>query len=206
MNGPLSAMLLWFHFIGWTVTSPTVFVDKGGEEMPIVHGSPGLLVRIFVRDLRDTLATAAVERAVARDAFCGSIGAIRSDGLWLEPIQKLQTSSRVLPEHKQLMTRVHAGAVVTDVTLHEWGYAISPHCKFCEARGETFEDTVFHRIWQCPHGAAASAAAVKDSVVSEALRSEGDPLFSRAWVACPQVRPPAEPGTGLKFFKPGTAL
>jgi len=89
------------------------------------------------------------------------------------------------------MVRFFAAKVVTGQTLMHWGYAVSGLCPYC---GQP--DTVFHRVFVCPHFAAERADLCPQRLLREAIAAgPSSLLFSRGWIPHPSryitTHPPA---------------
>ena len=50
---------------------------------------------------------------------------------------------------------------------------------------------MFHRVWQCPHSAAAREGC-KPALIRAALAHPHDPFFSRGWIQTPIIAQPLE--------------
>eukprot|EP00959_Pyramimonas_sp_CCMP1952_P410828 8609709-Pyramimonas_sp.AAC.1 len=71
---------------------------------------------------------------------------------------------------KKIIRKVFCRAYTTAASLNRWGYEVTPFCKFCEAI-----DSVWHRIWICPHGASARIALDQDLLEEALTAGEQDP-------------------------------
>ena len=171
---------------GWIATSPTVFTSHSGATLSILHGSPAVLGRLFVADLRSVLLQKRVEKTKMDQGWTGAHGtALVECGIWANPVQRFLRSKHCAVHARYVVQAAWCGDYVTNATLHNWGYEISPNCTHC---GEL--DSVHHRAYVCPFGQAAGNqllenGKLKVGFLAEARLHPEDPLFARGWAAAP---------------------
>ena len=149
--------------------------------MNILMGSPGLLKRLFIRDLKSQWLCSAVAKKLVsfgQPGECGTGSAeIQRDGLWTEPMRKQLASSKLSRRQRLVVRSAACGTLVADQVLERWGYNISGRCKHCLARDVDVKDTVQHRAWDCPFGAQRSEFAPA-ALLKEAKENSTNPLFT----------------------------
>ena len=85
------------------------------------------------------------------------------------------------PKTRGAYRAVVCNQVWTAKRLEQSGYDNMPWCKLGERLGEIYEDTLYHRWWQCKH---PEVVAIRKNTVSKelerrAMREPNCPLFSR---------------------------
>ncbi len=147
-RGPITAMGLSLRRVGWSMTSPFVFVNADREEVPLTKVSPGMLahmlreavLRQHQRLLGDKLADVDPTFAARRVAT--------------EHIDaRLRTDKTLTAQDKAAYRAVACDAVMTCSKARKLGYDIPDQCPLCGHAG----DTQFHRIWKCRHPDAVKA-------------------------------------------------
>ncbi|CAK0814501.1 unnamed protein product, partial [Prorocentrum cordatum] len=61
-------------------------------------------------------------------------------------------------------------------------------------------DSVWHRIWICPHGASARIALDQDLLEEALTAGEQDPLFSSLWIPVPEIELEAPVEDFVRYF------
>ncbi len=169
-RGPIGAVLLTLHRIGWSMSGPFTLVDDWGEEVILTKVTPSLLASM----LREATARS-LERYVGRKM---ALDDVTFDGrrACTEHIRKQLASDRKLtPQGKGAYMSVLCGAVMTYHKAAQGGYLVEDRCPLCGQKG----DTIWHRVWECCHPQVADArrAAVPAWLIDEVARRPREHIF-----------------------------
>ena len=110
MAGPLSIMCLWLKFAGWSWISPTHFTTSKGDGIMVLYGAPRLVRDFFAGELATKYLEISVAKTYVNHGLFGeNADMIAQPGLWLEPIQKLQRSSKFSAHEKYFAAAICCG-------------------------------------------------------------------------------------------------
>ncbi len=172
VRGPVAAMLLTLHRIGWSMESPFTLKDDWGEDIVLTKVAPSMLAQMLHEATVRTLERYAGRRAALHDdEFNGRrvcIDHIRS---------QLATDRTLTHEGRAAFLSVMCGAIMTFNRAALGGYLVEDICPKCGKRG----DTVRHRVWECEHPDVAEA---RKTVAPRWLREEMSrrPATQSRWV------------------------
>ncbi len=166
VRGPIGAMHLSLHRVGWAMCGPFTLVNKDGHHVMLTTTTPALLAIMLKQDVTRTLQEQVGEQVACRDErFCGRRAAAEHIAAQLRSDRKLDARDRAC------FMAVACNAVMTYSRAAAAGYLVEDICPLCGARG----DTVLHRIWRCQHPSALAAreAAAPRWLLEEFRRAEG---------------------------------
>ncbi len=148
VKGPVGAMLLSLHRIGWKMPTPFTLVDDWDEEIPLTKVTPALLT-VMLRDatFRAVERYAGAKLAAHDDAYAGRrvcVDHIR---------RQLATDRKLSPQARAVFLSALCGAIMTFNRAASAGYLVHDICPLCGQRG----DTLRHRVWECTHEQVAEA-------------------------------------------------
>ncbi len=141
-KGPIGALHLSLHRIGWRMTGPFALVSDKGVEVVLTKVSPCLLSQMLreavMREVQRSVGT-----AIAREdsAFDGRRVATE------HVASQLKGDKKMTARDKAAYRAVACGAVMTYDKASAQGYDVVNLCPKCRRA----RDTVYHRVWKCQH-------------------------------------------------------
>ncbi len=164
VRGPIGAMWLSLHRIGWSMRNPFVMTRHDGEEIVLTTTSPAMLALLLKQAVQRTVQVQVGGKLAASDPrFVGRRAAAEHITAQLKSDRKLSAKDRAC--YKSVV----CGAIMTNSRAAASGYIVEDVCPLCGERG----DTILHRTWRCQH---RDVCAARDAVVPRWLRDE----FARA--------------------------
>ncbi len=163
VRGPVGAMLLTLHRLGWQMPSPFVLVDDRGEELPLTKVTPAMLADLLREATRRALENYIGGKLASEDEeFRGRRACV--DHL----SRQLATDKRITREGRAAVMSVACNAVMTYSRAVALGYMVQDICPMCGCAG----DTIRHRVWECQHPDAVEARrrAAPDWLIDEVRR------------------------------------
>ncbi len=165
-RGPISAVHLTLHRIGWTMDSAFNVTTDRGDAICLTKTSPKLL-QVLLHDAvtRKLQREVGVSIAANDDDFTDRRAA--ADHI----AAQLRSDKRLSGRDRAAYMSVACNAVMTRDRASRCGYLISNLCAKC---GKA-PDTHFHRVWKCqdPEAVAAREAAAPEWLRQEAERLGG---------------------------------
>jgi len=203
-RSPITDTLFWIEQAGWKFKGPAKLIIASNIELNLTENSPGMIQKLFVADLQTHLLDKAVKRMHQSPEDPDEdphprAQAIRERDLWGCPFSKVWNSAKWSFEAKKILKHLVCGTVPTSHVLWKRGYQMEPTCQYCGLC-----DTVFHRLWHCPHGDAARAQV--DAVMIQVTRNSvrKDPLYTSLGIPTPEiVQPPPEEDIVEYIDRPG---
>jgi hypothetical protein len=180
-RGPIAGAALELQRLGWRFDGPFKVVSDLDDTIVLTRHSPAEVTLALRAACKRQLERALAEKWRAA-SDCGHTKALR---LAHEPICKLLRSSKVLPESKAVIKAVACNAIWTRQRLvTTGGLAIDPSCQLC---GGMHPDTMWHRLWVCPHADVVELRNTLDlELVARAIRAGPDSLlYGRGWMLHP---------------------
>ncbi len=171
-RGPVSAMLLTLHRIGWSMDSPFTLRDDWGEDIVLTKVSPAMLAQMLREATVRALERYAGRRAAVHD------DEFRGRRVCVDHVRSQLASDKSLTyEGKAAFLSVMCNAIMTYNRAALGGYLVEDLCPKCGKRG----DTVRHRVWECEHPDVARA---REAVAPRWLREEmlRRPASQSRWV------------------------
>ncbi len=148
VRGPVGAMLLTLHRLGWQMPTPFVLVDDRGEELPLTKVTPTMLADLLREATRRALEHYIGGKLASEDEeFRGRRACV--DHL----ARQLATDKRITREGKAAVMSVACNAVMTFSRAVAQGYMVHDICPMCGCAG----DTIRHRVWECQHADVVEA-------------------------------------------------
>ncbi len=181
VRGPIGAMWLSLHRIGWTMSGPFTLVNRDRDELMLTTTSPAMLAQLLRQAVIHTLQLQVGEKiAETDDAFCGRRVAVEHIAA------QLKSDRRLSARDKAAYMSVACGALMTHSRAVAEGYLVLDLCPLCGMPG----DTITHRVWRCAHHAAVQAreAAAPRWFLKELERAtcvEGNVFWSTAFLPHP---------------------
>ncbi len=159
-KGPISAMHLSLHRIGWKMHAPFEVVNDLGDTLILTKVAPKLLEHLLKEAVDRTLQRE-VGLALAADdhEFVGRRAAA------VHVAAQLKTDKRLSPLDRAAYMSVACGALMTQDRAQRAGYIVPNICSKC-GHGP---DTAFHRVWKCQ---AADVVEARNSVAPQWLQRE----------------------------------
>ena len=136
--GPLAALHAALAMLGWQWVQPGKFRDDTGSVLDLCGGSPAMLRKFVLAAWQRRLLAGLIED---HPQFAGWSPRVACK-LWHS-----RAATALNRQQKVLMLRLLAGSVLTPAKLAEWGYKVDTICPRCGR-----EDTVEHRLLECPAG------------------------------------------------------
>ncbi len=172
VRGPVAAMLLTLHRIGWSMESPFTMKDDWGEDIVLTKVAPSMLAQMLREATVRTLERYAGRRAALHDEE------FRGRRVCIDHIRSQLASDKSLThEGRAAFLSVMCNAIMTFNRAAQGGYLVEDICPKCGRRG----DTVRHRVWECEH---PDVAAARNAVAPSWLREEMSrrPASQSRWV------------------------
>ncbi len=163
VRGPVGAMLLALHRVGWSMPDPYNFVDDRGETIPLTKVTPALLAVL----LKDATFRALERQIGARLAADDEEYSGRR--ICVDHVRSQMASDRSLTrEGKAAYMSAVCGALMTHSRAVALGYLVEDLCPKCGCKG----DTVRHRVYDCqdPEVVAARRKAAPKWFYDEVAR------------------------------------
>ncbi len=160
VKGPIGAMVLTLHRLGWRMSSPFMLINDWNEEVPLTKVSPAMLADM----LRD-----ATRRAI--EHYLGAKAAANDEEfvgrrLCLDQVKaQLQSDKKLSAAGRAAVRSVICNAVMTYSRAAATGYLVEDVCPLCGCAG----DTLHHRIWGCMH---PEVVAARQAAAPQWLRDE----------------------------------
>ncbi len=175
VRGPIGAMWLSLHRIGWTMRGPFTMLNHDKDEVMLTTTSPAMLAKMLHQAVVRALQLQVGEKLAATDdAFRGRRAA--ADHV----AAQLRSDRRLTTKDKAAYMSVACGAVMTHSRAVACGYLVLDRCPLCGLPG----DTIAHRVWRCKHHLAVQAreSAAPRWLVQEFERDD-DAERSTFWTA-----------------------
>ncbi len=167
-RGPIGAMILSLHRVGWRVRDPFNWEDDRGCKVSLITNSPALL-KVLLQEATQREAQRKVARTWTEEGD-PSFGETR---VCTDVVAAELNSCRHLTRlERGALASTVADAVWTRTRAHRAGYKTSVACPLC---GEG-SDTLHHRIWMCKHTAEARRDVPK-WLIEEARNAAVDERF-----------------------------
>ncbi len=148
VRGPIGAMWLSLHRIGWTMRGPFTMLNRDKDEVTLTTTSPAMLAKMLHQAAVHTLQLQVGEKlATTDDAFRGRRAAADHVAAQLRSDRQLTARDRAA------YMSVACGAVMTHSRAVACGYLVLDRCPLCGLPG----DTITHRVWRCKHHLAVQA-------------------------------------------------
>ena len=155
--GPISALRMSLVRLGWQMNNFMTLIDDRGFSIPLGIFSPAL-VRLLVKDgyFRMLERESGEKRGVLL-RVCYDI------------VREALHSKKYTALQKARIRAFATEAFFTGFRAKCLGYLIEDTCPFCGC-----QDTIFHRLWECPHGPVAELRAdlVDASIIESALAAK----------------------------------
>ncbi len=163
VKGPIGAMLLALHRVGWSMQDPYHVVDDRGEQIPLTKVTPAMLAIL----LKDATFRALERQIGARMAATDEDYHDRR--ICVDHVRSQLASDRSLTrEGKAAYMSAACGAIMTYSRAVALGYLVEDLCPKCGCKG----DTVRHRVYDCqdPEVVAARRRAAPSWFYDEVAR------------------------------------
>ncbi len=162
-RGPIGALWLSLHRLGWSMNGHFTLVDHDQEDIMLTTISPALLAVMLQRAAMRALQLKVAEKMAVTDGnFAGR--RVAADHV----AAQLKRDRRPNAKDRACYMAVACGAVMTHSRAVAEGYLVDDRCPLCGACG----DTILHRIWRCqqaPRG-GASAGSRRSSMAHPRVR------------------------------------
>ncbi len=148
VRGPIGAMILTLHRLGWRMEDPLSLIDDWGEEIVLTKVAPALLA-----DMLKDATFRAMEHYIGGQAanmdeeFAGR-------RVCIDQVKaQLKTDRKIAPAGRAAYMSVACNAVMTYSRAEAGSYLVENRCPLCGMRG----DDLRHRIWECQHPEVVAA-------------------------------------------------
>ncbi len=197
VRGPIGAMWLSLHRLGWTMKGPFTIINHDKEDLALTTTSPAMLAQLLRQAVVRALQLQVGEKlAMTDEAFRGRRVAVE------HVAAQLKCDRRLCAKDRAAYMSVACGAVMTHSRAVAEGYLISDYCPLCGLPG----DTIGHRIWRCRHHAVVQAreAAAPSWFLREADRAadvERSTFWSTGFIPHPVDTWPAPAATADMIYE-----
>ncbi len=161
VRGPIGALLLSLHRIGWSMDDPLRMRDDWGEEIVLTKVAPALLA-----DMLREATFRSVERYIGGQMASKHDEEFIDRRACLEQVRsQLKSDRKISPAGRAAYLSVACNAIMTYSRAEAGGYLVENRCPLCGLRG----DDIRHRVWECQH---PEVVAAREAVAPVWLREE----------------------------------
>ncbi len=170
VRGPVGATAMTLARLGWSMKSAFVMVDAYGVEVPLTTTAPALVRHLLKEAVKDAAERFVAARWAKKDPalegrrVCADLAMRQIKTACGGKLNGLQLGAYRAAVCGGIYTRHRA---VAD------GYEVDDECIHCGAKG----DTVYHRVFNCPHTKAAVLEQVPRWLYEEAGRARPTDIF-----------------------------
>ena len=173
-RGPITAMLATLGHLGWTMLSPTILRTDQGEDLKLAEMDPkqvrSKLEQTILRQQEQLTEEAVVNRTACTAQEAANI---KEFGIDFEATRKALNSKKTKSRAKRIIGQLAANSYPIGRHLRKIGIKAPADCPCCEKS----EDTLDHRIWDCPALADIRSKHVAADIQKWAKEGEGKPVL-----------------------------
>jgi len=197
VKGPVDALELSMHRLGWTASGPFLWTDDLGIQRSLLEHSP-VMWNIYLKQAIHRMH----ERELATrlvDVDGSSFGRVCTDVL-----THVLALKAVPSIEKEALASAGCNSLWTLVDAQAAGYLVdSTYCPLCGCH----PDTLFGRVWVCSHPSVIEARdlhAPKDVQLAALAAGDASCLFTHGLIPHPaDYLPPRDPSLQFQAFQDG---